>query len=360
MKYVFSTFVYLPVMGGIQVYIHQIATYLINHGNQVCIITSDENTNSIVHETIDGAHVLRLPVFEIAGFELLKKQRETLKAIDKEIMDADVVHVNAPKFLYRYFAIQKKKYKYRLVATSHGWFYHTKKYKLLKDLYFKHVVVRYSQFYDGIINVSYQDQDIAKEFGLKDTCVIENGVNIYKYANLPEKKEFTNRFIYFGRIAENKGIYECLKKMKTLREDFIFDIIGNCSDKQYKEKIDAYVIKEGLSKNIKFWGRLSEENIRNKLAESDIILMPSLHEGFGMALAECLLSNRPIIANDIPAFRRILTSVHAEAFLFNFESDESDINEKVKELLESEIRPENGEQYSEETMIKKTLSVYEQ
>ena len=61
-----------------------------------------------------------------------------------------------------------------------------------------------------------------------------------------------------------------------------------------------------MSGNIIFCGQLSNNEIREKIIESDIILMPSLHEGFGMTLVECLASNKPIIANDIDSYRYIL------------------------------------------------------
>ncbi len=358
MKYIFSTFVYLPVMGGIQVYINQIANYLVKEGHEVCVITSDKGINSIVHEEIDGARVIRLPAFEIGGFYFLRKKKEALEEIDKEIRNADLVHVNAPKLLFKYFAENKKKYGYRLIATSHGWFYHTKKFKLVKDWYFRNVICRYASLYDGIINVSYQDQDIAKSFNLNNTIVIENGVDIYKYSNLPPKKVFQDKFIYFGRIANNKGILECLKKLSSYKKDFSFDVIGNCSDQQYMDKLRLFVDKSGLSKKVVFWGRLSEEEIRQKLTDADMILMPSLHEGFGMALAECLLTGRPIIANDNDAFRKILQSVKAEDYLFDYENEHSDLSKKVRELISSTTTPQNVEQYSVENMIKKTIDVY--
>ena len=358
MKYVFSTFVYLPIMGGIQVYIHQIAQHLVRQGHEVCVITSQKNIPDIVTEDFEGEKVIRIPAYEIGGFWFLKQKKRAMQLIEKEISDADVVHVNAPKLLYRYFAEKKQKYGYRLIATSHGWFYHTKKFKAVKDWYFRNIIVKYAPYYDGIINVSYQDRDIAESFGLKGTHVVENGVDINKYAGLPEKESFDYRFIYFGRIAPNKGILECLKKLDGYRKDYTFDVIGNCSDTKYKEKLTEFTDSHNMKSRVSFLGRLPEEEIRERLSQADIILMPSLHEGFGMALAECLLSGRPIIANNNDAFRRIMQSVKCENSLFDFESEKSDFGAKVEELRRSAKKPQNAEQYSEENMISKTLEIY--
>ena len=113
MKFVFSTFVYLPVIGGIQIYINEIACYLIKKGHEVTIVTADNSAKSIVHETIDGARVIRIPSYEVGGFYFLKEKRKALSEIENELKNTDLVHVNAPKLLYKYFAQQKKKYGYK-------------------------------------------------------------------------------------------------------------------------------------------------------------------------------------------------------------------------------------------------------
>ena len=358
MKIVFFTFVYYPIVGGIQVYIKQIADYLVNKGHEVCIITADKTVTCVEKDVLDGARIIRIPAFDIGGFYFIKKREHVLDLIGKEIEKADIVHENAPKLLYKYFAKKKKYGKYRLIVTSHGWFYHTNRYRIIKDLYFKNVIVKYAGYYDGIINVSLGDQIIAEKFGLKKSCVIENGVDIYKYANAHVNESFSNRFVYYGRIDRNKGIFECLKKLKEYSNTFIFDVIGNCSDKAYFNKIKTYVENNKLEQNVKFWGNLSDERIKLFIDKSDFILMPSLREGFGMALAECLLSGKPIIANDNEAFHSILSSVGAEDYLFDFDSPESNIEKKITELRQFRIKPQNVEQYSVKKMIDKTLIIY--
>ena len=86
--------------------------------------------------------------------------------------------------------------------------------------------------------------------------------------------------------------------------------------------------------------------------------MPSLHEGFGMTLVECLLSGRPIIANTNESYEYILHCTNAQEYLFDFEDETSKIEDKINELLLKKIVPSNTEQFSIENMIEKTLAVY--
>lgn len=356
MKVVFITGIYLPHIGGIEIYIHEIAQYFVKKNCNVVVIVADCERKNVLTEYAEGEIIVRIPSRQIGNFPFVKKRYYQL--IDDEISDADVVHLNCSKLLFRYFAKLKNKYKFRLVVTSHGWFYHTEKNKKIKDLYFKYVIAKYAPEYDGIINVSYQDQNIAESFGVSNSTVIMNGVNIYKYSKLPPKSEFLNRFITFGRIAPNKGIYECLTKLLEYDEPFTYSIVGLCEDKTYLKKLTDFILDNGLESKVKFSGKLSDYELRDEINQADMILMPSLHEGFGMALTECLLSGRPIIANRIESFTYILEHTQAQEYLFDYTDPDSCLKSKVEELKQKPINPVNVEEFSEDTMIKKTIEIY--
>lgn len=357
MKIVFTVPQYLPHIGGIEMVVHQLSQYYIRNGHSVCILVSDKELDTLKIEYLEDEKIIRIPSREIGGISVLRS-RSDIHIIENEIRDADVVHLNSTKFLIPFFASRKKKYGYKLVMTSHGWFYHTKKNKLLKDLYFKYIIVRRQKYFDNIINVSEQDEHIAKEFGIKKSCIIINGVDLEKFYIEKSKKDFTNRFLYYGRISENKGLYECLIKLSEYNEDFQFSIVGKCEDKNYMNQLEDFIKKHKLGNKVSFCGPQPTDVIRNMMIESDIILLPSLHEGFGMTLVECLVSKRLIIANTIDTYKEILSEVGATQYLFDYTDKESSLEDKIKELLEDDIEPHNIEIYSIDQMAQKTLSAY--
>jgi alpha-1,3-mannosyltransferase len=210
MKVVFTTTIYLPHMGGIEVCIHEMAQYLISKGHQVKILVADTSCYEIKKETIENELVIRYPAREICNFFVLKR-RKYLRDIENEIKDADVVHINVCKFLLGFLSRKKRIYNYKLIMTSHGWIFHTNTNLLIKKIFFKLVVAKNAKYCDSIINVSNQDQKIAESFGIKNSYVILNGVDLKKFSNIPPKSTFENKFLYFGRISANKGIYECLQ-----------------------------------------------------------------------------------------------------------------------------------------------------
>ncbi len=127
MKIVFTALKYLPHIGGIEIYIHELAQHLIKNGWTVTIVSADVDCVTIVREIIDHEKVIRIPASEIAKFPIIKKRH--IHIIEDEIKDADVVHMNVCKLLVDYFVNKKKQYKYKLVMSSHGWLYHTSKNK---------------------------------------------------------------------------------------------------------------------------------------------------------------------------------------------------------------------------------------
>lgn len=356
MNYLFISPIYLPHMGGIEKYVYEISNYLVNKGNKVVIFTADRNIEQST-ETIEGQVVVyRIPIVSISGILYIKNKNDK-KLLNALLLEADVVHLNDCKFLYKYLGMKKAKYNYKLILSSHGFIFHTNTNLFIKKVFFKHVVVRNQEFFDKIICVSPQDYDIACSYGLKKLEIIYPGVNIHKYESLPDKTYSIPTFLYYGRIAVNKGLKECLEKVCKIN-DFIFNIIGKCDDDEYMNSLNEIIKINKKENNVIFLGRKSDEVIKKYMIESDFILMPSLHEGFGMTLAECLLSNKKIIANTNSSFKEILHNTKAEEFLFDFENKDSDILIKIQELNEKKVIPINVEQYSLENMFLKLEKVY--
>lgn len=357
MKVVFITTVYLPHIGGIECYIHDISNRLIDDGHEVNIIVADKNCEEIVVDNIDGAKVIRLPSYEICGFYILRKKKY-IDIINDELHNAKVVHLNACKFLYKHLAMMRQKYNYRLIVTSHGWLFHTSKNLFIKNLYFKYCVVKYYMYYDKIINVSIQDQQIAEKFGIKNSIVINNGADIKKFSMPDYKNTFDNNFIYWGRISVNKGIYECLVKLAQYECDFTFNIIGVCEDDSYTNRLNKFIEENGICDKVKFLGKLSNEQIKHYIELSDVILLPSLHEGFGFTLVEALVTKRLILANNIDSYKYILDRTGTSDFLYDFSDDRNSMLDKINKLRHKKVEPKNIDQFSVETMVNNTISVY--
>jgi len=101
--------------------------------------------------------------------------------------------------------------------------------------------------------------------------------------------------IAIGRLIPRKGFKFLIKAMANLPTEIHLNIIGNGP---LKEKLSELIKKLKLEKRIKLLGWLSEEKKFQYLASSDLYVLSSLHEGFGVVLQEAMQVGLPIVATN--------------------------------------------------------------
>lgn len=129
----------------------------------------------------------------------------------------------------------------------------------------------------------------------KKSIVIANGINDYWFDNLNlDKKKNNNsiRLIYAGRIDKNKNILNICKAVQNLNEhgyNANLKIIGKGPE---KENVDKYISDFNY---IQLLDYMSKEELINNYRKSDIFIMPSYNETFGLVYIEAMSQGLPII-----------------------------------------------------------------
>ncbi len=103
------------------------------------------------------------------------------------------------------------------------------------------------------------------------------------------------RFVYIGRLESEKGIAILLETLDMLkdREDFVFRIVGWGTF--LPEILSA--TRKGL--HVVYWGKVSHDEIPGIIADSDVLVLPSLTEGMPAVILESLASGTPVIASSV-------------------------------------------------------------
>lgn len=125
---------------------------------------------------------------------------------------------------------------------------------------------------------------------------------VRKMYNLPDQF-----FLYVGSIIERKNLLSICKAIKMLRGrvDIPLIVIGN--GKKYKEEVKGYIEAEGLKDRVIFMSEKQETNNASfqkpetfaaiyQMAE--VMIYPSIYEGFGIPVLEALWSRLPVITSD--------------------------------------------------------------
>lgn len=121
----------------------------------------------------------------------------------------------------------------------------------------------------------------------------------YSEFDIVEGREYTKKeffkILYFGRIAEEKGIKELLLATNVLRQirtDFVVEIIGNG---EFFEDTEKLIEELSLSSLVTLKGpEYEKQKIREIYLEADLFILPTYHEGFPRTLYEAMIFGTPI------------------------------------------------------------------
>lgn len=165
-------------------------------------------------------------------------------------------------------------------------------------------------------------EDINHLLDIKNTIVLNNGINIAKYKNEKENKQEirkslnipTNAYVvgHVGRFAKVKNhlflldIFTKLLKHKDAHLVLVGDGNNGPLFPIIKEKIKRLKIEKKVT-------ILSHRSDVHRIIQTfDVFLFPSLYEGLGMALLEAQAAGlRCIISNKVPDRSRVLDSTIA-------------------------------------------------
>ncbi len=178
-------------------------------------------------------------------------------------------------------------------------------------------------------------QDIKKR-GKISPIVIYNGINVERIISKSTyNKCNVYKIIQVGRLNhEIKGQNLLIKAIKILHDtneiyNIMVDFIGEGSSEEYLKKL---VYNYNLSNRVKFLGLKDREYIYRNLCNYDLLVQPSLYEGFGLTIAEAMAAKVPVLVSNIHGPMEIIANGE-HGFWFDRGSAES-LAESIKNLIE--------------------------
>jgi alpha-1,3-mannosyltransferase len=301
---------YYPSVGGFEEVVRNLAKHQLAQGHQPYIITLNRYFKALdqelpERELIDNIPVIRIPFKGSTRYPIAF-------SVLKHLNRADIVHIHAIDFFYDFLAITKFIHKKKLIATTHGGFFHTGFASTLKKIYFQ-TFTRFSGFfYEKVIASSENDGEIFKSIiPLKKLNTIENGVDVEKL-KVESKTGFPPALLYFGRWSENKGIFDALELFaKLVKQDtatpwrfFIAGLPYDINEAQIKNKIDGL----GLSKSVEIYQNLDTAKLKALTLKATYFISLSKFEGFGIAPIEAMSAGLYPILSNIPPFMKLVNS----------------------------------------------------
>ena len=154
---------------------------------------------------------------------------------------------------------------------------------------------------------------------------------------MPDKraKLKNKRLISVGRLSPEKGYLDLLKIYNVFYKDYpdwTLDIVG---DGVEREKMEKYIAKNNLEKNVTLHGFRGKDYIDDLLQKSSIYLMTSLTESFGIVLIEAMSHGIPCIAFDSAEGAREIINSGYNGYLIKNRNSEA-MMMKIADLINNE------------------------
>ena len=122
---------------------------------------------------------------------------------------------------------------------------------------------------------------------------IEDNIRVIPPATQPRAVQIFS----LGRLVEYKGYKYLVEAARFLPENYVIEIGG---EGPLKEELQAQIDAAGV--NVKLLGRISDEQMREKMNSCDVFVLPSIMktEAFGIVQIEAMSCSKPVVATTIP------------------------------------------------------------
>lgn len=221
------------------------------------------------------------------------------------------------------------------------------------------------KLFDSIVVISDKvKSSLKKNFEINENVYkISNSVDKEKIIKLSEEKiniPSIPTFSIMGRLDNNKNQILLLKAARILaqyRKDFRIYILG---DGEEKEKLQNYIDKHDLTKNVKILG--FKDNPYPYIKDSVATITTSLSEGFSLVLVESILLNTPIISTDVGVAKELIENYNCGTIINYDEQNLANVMLKYLEkndANEGKKKIELGDNFSLEKELNETINVIE-
>lgn len=358
-----------PTFGGSGVVATKLGIALSHRGHQVHFITYNRParleslSEDLQYHQVD---VEEYPLFDYQPYELALSTRmvEVIRAHDIEILH---VHYAIPHAYAAFMAKQmllEKGIHVKVVTTLHG----TDITLVGSHPSYKTAVEFSINQSDLVTTVSESlKQETLALFDIhKEIEVVPNFIDFTKYPDRNEPDCQEDQIVQEGEfVISHISNFRPVKRVEDVIR--IFDkilskvdakllLIGDGPDRSHME----YLTKElGIFHKVHFMGNTTEVN--KLLCYSDLFLLPSEKESFGLAALEAMAAKTPVIATHVGGLPEVVLNG-----LTGFTSPIGDIDEMAKKALKILSNPTtlaqfkvNAKERAQQFSIEKVLPLYE-
>ncbi len=306
--YCFFSAQYLPTVGGVERYTHNLANEVIKKGHKAIVVTS-ALPSLPQHETDEnGIEIFRLPAFLFMNGRFpVPKFGKLFFAQMKEVFKRKIDFCLINTYFYPlciYASYAAKKYKIPSIVVNHGSAFLMTGNAVIATMgkIYEHIAARIvAKNCKNIYGVSLAACQWMQTFNIKTDKVLSNAIDPLEVQTAAKtaKVSWHNKLnlakdaqiiCFAGRIIPEKGVTELKKAMEIINARVPNAVLVFAGDGALLPKL-----KNENSSNVFFVGKQSYADTLALFAQSSVFCLPTRSEGFACTVLEAAALNCPVI-----------------------------------------------------------------
>lgn len=205
-----------------------------------------------------------------------------------------------------------------------------------------------------------QDEFISCGLQRNNATVLYNFHNLAPAECLPKSDSTPLQLLFVGRIEKDKGIVELLTALSELSElDFHLNICGKLADNSIEDEVN--MLKAKLGDKVSFLGYVVGVDKTKLFHKSDMLILPSYHEGLPIVIMEALAAGCAIMSTRVGAIPEVLGDENC--YWIDVKSTDS-IKNKLSNIrsidlsMVKKVNAELGHKYAFNKHVQKLTDIY--
>jgi glycosyltransferase involved in cell wall biosynthesis len=152
------------------------------------------------------------------------------------------------------------------------------------------------------------ERDWVARMRLSPATLVESlGLGWSEFAQLPPRGGLRRKYpklgdalmlLFLGRIHYGKGLELLIPALGMMRRKDAMLVVAGPDSGGYQATIEELIAQHGVEGRVIFTGMIGGEEKLGALVDADLLVMPSFHENFGLAVIEALAAGTPVIVSD--------------------------------------------------------------
>ncbi|HEY2493122.1 MAG TPA: glycosyltransferase [Paenibacillus sp.] len=291
---------------------------LVEIGNEVTIYTTNQDGAGIMDVPLDVPIVIdgvEIRYFPIQNPRFIGTSIPMARTLKRELKSNkyDIVHIHS-LYLFHGAVVAHycRKYGIPYVVSPHGsldpFIYHRhRKRKAFMELLFENKNLNHAS---ALHYTTEEEKVLASPFiNHNRSFVVPNGLYMEEYQSQISEGSFREKYpetknktiiLFFSRLNFKKGLdllVDAFAKVVAVKDDIHLVITGP-DNEGYGQIVKGWIQDKGLQNHVTFTGMLTGQDKLAVLRESDMFVLPSYSENFGIAVIEAMICGLPVIISN--------------------------------------------------------------